>query len=184
MPSGYTSMPNRSGAETAPPSLIGNLPPPSLPPRTITNQGAPDAKLGRRGGDSITRDGWRSCSTLVDLLMATLHRKPHYVVIELQWAIAQLGEIHLIHHPDLGRSVLKDNSKVRVFGLQEGLPKRYWEWLCWMWVSTGPWRYANERMLEIGMRTSCAGRGLNEMAEGGVHSTCVAVRRQCAGGKN
>jgi hypothetical protein len=52
------------------------------------------------------------------------------------------------YHRNLGRSVLRDDSKVRVFGLLEGLPKRNWNCLCGRWVSNAPGHF-NEWTLEI-----------------------------------
>jgi hypothetical protein len=159
MASYYTPQPNRIGAASAPPNL--SVPPPA---RTITHPGNPDASLGRPGEDSISRNGWRRASSLVAALITPPHKsdyvvnKPDHVVIDMAWVKSVLGEIHFIHDPSLGRSVLRQDSKIRVFGLQEGLPERYWKWLCGQNVEKVPW-YANSRTLEMDKREFVRGEG-------------------------
>jgi hypothetical protein len=50
--------------------------------------------------------------------------------------VAQTDEIHFIHDLALGRSVLRQDSEIRMYELEEGLRRRYWMWLCGEKVGT------------------------------------------------
>ncbi|ORY11402.1 hypothetical protein BCR34DRAFT_565294 [Clohesyomyces aquaticus] len=68
---------------------------------------------------------------------------PHHIIqwkIRLNWSIARTHEVHWVHIPGFGRSVLRHDSKLRVHGLNAGLPQGYYEWLCGI---GGPQRWAN-----------------------------------------
>lgn len=96
----------------------------------------------------MTRDAWVSISELVDKLLENKPIKKGRITVKLQWVMAETGEIHFIHDPGQGRSVLRQDSKIRVYGLEAGLPKRYWAWLCGEKVESRKYA-ANQRLLEI-----------------------------------
>jgi hypothetical protein len=125
-------------------TLVGRM----LHPRTVDYQHTPDRNL-IIPGDDITEDQLHpTTAALVAKLMAklmkpvravpedTLRRvyKEGTVRISLARVKAQLTEAHFIYNPRIHRSVLRNDSKVRRYGLQAGLPRGYWEWLCGDWL--------------------------------------------------
>jgi len=84
---------------------------------------------------------YRTLDSLVSLLMYpgkgmlhpedkngnTMHDR---VMIRLDWVKKVVSEKHFVFDPVKGRSVLRDDSKVRTHGRLAGLPPRYYDWLC------------------------------------------------------
>jgi hypothetical protein len=49
--------------------------------------------------------------------------------IRLRW-VNQVSEAHFIYNLTIHRSVLRNDSNVRKYGLNTRLPKGRWQWLC------------------------------------------------------
>jgi hypothetical protein len=93
-------------------------------------------------GDNITDpDAYRSLAELVNLLMDppknqikpkngqgnVMHDR---VQVRLDWVKRAVSEKHFIFDPAKGRSVLRNDSKIKTHGKLYGLPKRYYDFLC------------------------------------------------------
>jgi hypothetical protein len=115
------------------------LPSPGI--RTITNQGDPDPQLGAFDDDIRDPTAFRDISTLVAALLKLPNSsyrakdgrgivRPDRVIVRMAWVKQVVSEKHFIFDPAKGRSVLRGDSKIRTHGLEYGLPKRYYGWLC------------------------------------------------------
>jgi hypothetical protein len=52
------------------------------------------------------------------------------VQVRLDWVKKTVSEKHFIFDENKGRSVLRNDSKIRTHGKLYGLPKRYYDFLC------------------------------------------------------
>jgi hypothetical protein len=111
------------------------------PVRTIDHQLEPNDDLGVPGDDIKDPEAYRELTDLVDALMALPknHNKPKdakgkvmqdRVQVRLDWVKKTVSEKHFIFDESKGRSVLRDDSKIRTHGKLYGLPKRYYDFLC------------------------------------------------------
>jgi hypothetical protein len=50
--------------------------------------------------------------------------------IRVDWVKKTVSEKHFIYDLAKSRCVLRADSKIRTHGMQYGLPKRYYDWLC------------------------------------------------------
>jgi hypothetical protein len=111
------------------------------PVRTIDNQPQPHDDLGVPGDDIKDPEAYRELTDLVDALMALPknHNKPKdakgkvmrdRVQVRLDWVKKTVSEKHFIFDENKGRSVLRNDSKIRTHGKLYGLPKRYYDFLC------------------------------------------------------
>jgi hypothetical protein len=109
--------------------------------RTIDNQGEPNDDLGVPDDDIKDPDAFRSLEDLVNALMfpPKNHVNPKdaqgnvmhdRVQVRLNWVKQTVSEKHFIFDPVKGRSVLRNDSKIRTHGRLYGLPKRYFDFLC------------------------------------------------------
>ena len=108
--------------------------------RTFENQGHPDPNLISPGHNIIEDTAYPSTAELVHKLLhldkvaiePTVKgvKQKGWVRIRISWAKAKLTEAHFIYNPKIHRSVLREDSKVRKYGLEAGLPRAIWEWLC------------------------------------------------------
>ncbi|KAF2003526.1 hypothetical protein P154DRAFT_405346, partial [Amniculicola lignicola CBS 123094] len=85
-------------------------------------------------------NAWRTVDDLVTRLLDPPRESypgPHpghnfegMIRIRLQWVKGAVGEQHFRLDTTLGRSVLNDESKLRTYGVEAGLPPMYHKWLC------------------------------------------------------
>ncbi|KAF2876165.1 hypothetical protein BDV95DRAFT_614898 [Massariosphaeria phaeospora] len=105
---------------------------------TFENQGPPKPLLP---DDNVTDPtAFRTVNVLVTKLLDPPYNCVDPIVggvkmagrvkIELAWVKRTLTEAHFITNPTLGRSVLRNDSKVRTHGLAAGLPVGFYHWLC------------------------------------------------------
>ncbi|OAL53415.1 hypothetical protein IQ07DRAFT_360124 [Pyrenochaeta sp. DS3sAY3a] len=118
---------------------------------------APPPSLGAHDDDITTPHAFRSISACVSLLMAPPKRAYapisargdvmlDRVHIELGWCKRVVSEKHFVWDAGRRRSVLRGDSKIRVYGLAYGLPKRYHEWLCGGEVSNTPFMVSRDAL--------------------------------------
>ncbi|KAI8936085.1 hypothetical protein NX059_007584 [Plenodomus lindquistii] len=128
-----------------------------LPLAATANQGSPNDSLGVPGDDISIPDAYRSIDSLVTALLQPPPKawRPqdkdgknykNCVRIDMQWVKATVSEKHFFLDHTLGRSVLRQDSKVRTHGVQYGLPKAYHSWLCGDEVMTGRYKVTREQL--------------------------------------
>lgn len=134
--------PLRSPAPSTPQPTVspipsGSHPPPvpaalNAPPQHISNPQAPafvygDNRLGSEalpdGGDLSNPDAWPSVAELIARLLDPprqafdyYHGKKGAICIKLSWVVKTIGEPHFMNNPAVSRSVLRPDSKLRIWG--------------------------------------------------------------------
>jgi hypothetical protein len=73
--------------------------------------------------DITTPEAWRSVSSIVAKLLEPpvearypRHEFPGLIKIKLGWAVKTIGEAHFVMSNATGRPVLRENSKVKLYG--------------------------------------------------------------------
>ncbi|KAF2793097.1 hypothetical protein K505DRAFT_245166 [Melanomma pulvis-pyrius CBS 109.77] len=118
--------------------------------------------------DDITDPAaWRSINSITTKLLDPpadawypRHDMKDLVKIKLSWAVKTIGEAHFhMSHPT-GRPVLREESKLKIYGCHAGLPRGFHRWLCGgeeqrknvAWASEAYW-ITEEQFRQVGFST-------------------------------